>query len=111
MTSQYQCDALTLQTRDINLACFMRYAMPPGTHRATRKDAFGQNAFTFEFREVETCRALADGYCSSEPTAISDVRAFQAATRGTVNSMKFAVEHGEWRAADARTEKKGKSIE
>lgn len=104
---KYHCDGTSLRTRDIDLACFMRYAMPPGTHRATRKDGFGQNAFTFEFREVGTCRGLADGYCSSEPTGISDVRAFQAASRGTLNSMRYATEHGEWRAADERTEKKG----
>lgn len=106
---KYQCDAQSFRTRDINLAAFLRYAMPPGTHRATQNDGFGKNSFTFEFREPEACRALAEEYASPEPTAVGDVCAFQAATRGTVNTMRYATEHGVWRAADERTEQKGKS--
>jgi hypothetical protein len=79
------------RTRNIDLAVFLKYALPPEAHVATTRQ---ENALAFIFSGLDECRELADLFFGSEPVAVGDVKAFNFASKALRQTMRDADANG-----------------
>jgi hypothetical protein len=78
-------------TRNLDLAVFLQYGLPPRSLcTATKEDG----RFVFAFSNKRECKELADVFFGSEPVMVGDLRSYNSANKAIRRTMRNADSNG-----------------